>query len=122
MCKHWRGVVKLIGFLKGCIGKAGREDKGESAKQCHWGGSCPYNPKNSSCFLHYSLHKLPLICILVLWKNEEKNINILKKGKCIVKTNAGYFKSVTADLKLQESKEYLIFRKERYTRVLLARR
>ena len=72
MHKHWRGVLKLIGFLKGCVGKAGREDKGESAKQCHWGGSCPYNPKNSSCFLHYSQHKLPLICILVLWKNEEK--------------------------------------------------
>ena len=31
-----------------------------------------------------------------------------QKGKALVKTNAGYFKSVASDMKLQESKEYLV--------------
>ena len=36
-----------------------------------------------------------------------------------MKTNAGYFRLVSPDMKLQESKEYLTIRKERYTRMFL---
>ena len=45
-----------------------------------------------------------------------------QEGKCVVKTNTGYFKSVAFHIKLQKSKEHLIFRKEKYTRMFLARR
>ena len=44
-----------------------------------------------------------------------------QEGKCLEKTNAGYFKPVAPDMKFQESKEYLTFRKERYTRMFLVK-
>ena len=40
-----------------------------------------------------------------------------QEGKCLVKTNAGCFKSAVPDMKLQESKQYLIFRKESHTKM-----
>ena len=42
--------------------------------------------------------------------------------KCIAKTNDEYFKSVAPDMKLLESKEYLIFQKEKYARMFPVRR
>ena len=42
-----------------------------------------------------------------------------QEGKCLVKRNAGYFKLVAPDMKIQDSKQYLIFQKERYTRMFL---
>ena len=44
-----------------------------------------------------------------------------QEEKCLMKANAGYLKSVTDDMKLQESKEYLLFRIERYNRMFLIR-
>ena len=40
-----------------------------------------------------------------------------QEGKCLVKTNAGYFTSTVPDMKLQETKQYLIFRKESHTKM-----
>ena len=45
-----------------------------------------------------------------------------QEEKCLVKTNAGYFTSTVPDMKLQERKQYLIFRKERHTKMYLVRR
>ena len=45
-----------------------------------------------------------------------------QEGKCLVKTNAGCFKSTVPDMKLQKTKQYLIFRKQRHTKMYLVRR
>lgn len=47
---------------------------------------------------------------------------MFREGKCLVRTNLGNFKSVALDIKLQESKKYLIFQKKRRTRMFLVRR
>ena len=39
-----------------------------------------------------------------------------------MKTNAGCFKSTVPDMKLQKTKQYLIFRKQRHTKMYLVRR
>ena len=64
-------------------------------------------------YLRYASWKLP---------GEYPQIYKHQEGKHLVRTNAGYFISVAHDMELQESKEYLIFRKERYTRMFLVRR
>ena len=42
-----------------------------------------------------------------------------QEGKYLVKKNAEFFKPVAHDMKLQESKENLIFRKERHNKCSL---
>ena len=112
ICKHWRDVLTLISLLKGCVA-AVRQGNGEA-------------------YFHTMQRLLPFSCVSgsiydMIWyaswylekmrKLSEEYPQIYKhfqKAKCLVKTNVGYFKSVALDMKLQESKEYLIFRKEWY--------
>ena len=60
--QNWRGVLKLVSLLKDCVA-AVREGNGE----VHF-----YTMQRFFfCFLYIWQHKLPQICILVSWKNEE---------------------------------------------------
>ena len=61
ICKHCYGVLTLTSLLKGCVATV-KEKMGKLiCIQC----------KTTSCFLYIRKHKLPDICILVSWKNEE---------------------------------------------------
>ena len=84
---------------------------------------------NGEAHFHTMQRLFPVFCILgsinylrySFWYFEKMRkpqniLNILKhseEGKCLVKINVGYFKSVAPDMKFQESKEYLIFQKAR---------
>ena len=105
-CKHWRGVLKLITLLQGCVA-AVREGNGKD----HF----------------HAIQRLPVFCTsgsinyLRSWYLEKRR-KMFREGKCLVRTNLGYFKSVALDMKLQESKKYLIFQKKRRTRMFLVQR
>ena len=119
ICKLCRAFLKLISLLKDCVAVV-REGNGET-------------------YFHTMQRLLLIFCIsgninylrYASWylgkmrKHPEDYPQIYKhstEGKCLVKTNAGYFKSVAPDMKLPESKEYLISQKERHTRMSLVRR
>ena len=69
--------------------------------------------RDTSCYLE-KMRKLP--------EEYPQIYKYFQEGTCLVKTSAGCFKSAVPDMKLQESKQYLIFRKERHTKRYLVQR
>ena len=115
ICKHWRGVLKLISLLKGCVA---------AVRECNW-----------EAHFHTIQRLLPVFCILgsinylryASWylekmrKLSEEYPQLCKhfqEGKCFVKTNAGYSNQLLLTWNFR-NQEYLTFRKERYTRMFL---
>ena len=69
--------------------------------------------RDTSCYLE-KMRKLP--------EEYPQIYKYFQEGKCLVKTNAGCFTSTVPDMKLQETKQYLIFPKERHTKRYLVQR
>ena len=100
ICRYWNGILTLIGLLKDFVA-ADREGNWEGHLQVIEKLFPVFLMSGSINYLRYGswylqkMRKLP---------HEHPEVyKHFQEGKFVVKTNAGYFKAVAADMKLEQS-------------------
>ena len=99
ICRHWDGILTLTGLLKDLV--AGYRER-------NWEGHLQVTEKLLPIFLMTGINYLQygswyLKKMRKLHHEHPEVYKHFQEGKFVVKTNAGYFKAVAADMKLEQS-------------------